>query len=323
MAKLWEVSVVSAIRDVQWMHAVGGKNRPWPCDASINMSGNAEAKLGDLIQTIESRFFLFEVKASRSNIKSEWVEKDRGEQKEFRTKRAYQVLMGLAARSADQELSSQTAALNVLFRSSLCHHFVYWDDRSTSGGVHPLRIEPYILAATDEPSRPYQDEIVRLSIQKQLRLATQDKSADPERILACTSVSLRALASQSVGVSYLNRWIQMGLKAQEFQRYLGLLCQGEHEEVDLVAMNFGGFVRIINNTGELVALIEALRFAQQSGGIGAVKHDDYTLGEEMGTSRVAADGAMRTHFDVDESSWLALQKMKLPITPKAGANDLS
>ncbi|PPU43942.1 hypothetical protein XcyCFBP4188_08895 [Xanthomonas hortorum pv. cynarae] len=287
------------------------------------MSGNAEAKLGDLIQTIESRFFLFEVKALRSDIKAEWVEKDRGEQKEFRTKRAYQVLMALAARSTDQESSRPTAALNVLFRSSLCHHFVYWDDRSTSGGVHPLRIEPYILAVTDEPSRPYQEEIVRLSIQEQLRLAILDNSVDPEQILACTSVSLRALASQSVGVSYRNRWIQMGLKAQEFQRYLGLLCQGEHEEVDLVAMNFGGFVRIINNTGELVALVEALRLAQERGGIDAVKHDDYTFGEEMESSRVASDRAMQTHFEVQELSWMALQKMELPITPKAGANDLS
>ncbi|MBO9752919.1 hypothetical protein J7411_16585, partial [Xanthomonas phaseoli pv. dieffenbachiae] len=232
-------------------------------------------------------------------------------------------LMALAARSADQKSSSQTAALNVLFRSSLCHHFVYWDDRSTSGGVHPLRIEPYILAVTDEPSRPYQEEIVRLRIQEQLRLAILDKSADPERILDCTSVSLRALASQSVGVSYRERWIEMGLRAQEFQRYLDLLCQGEHEEVDLVAMNFGGFVRIINNTGELIALVEALRLAQERSGIDAVKHDDYSFGEEIKQSRIATDGVMRTHFNVEESSWIVLQKMKLPITPKAGANNFS
>lgn len=54
MADPWEVSVVLALRDLQWIMHTMNKTFPAP---SISLSGKAESRLGDSLLSAAGRFF--------------------------------------------------------------------------------------------------------------------------------------------------------------------------------------------------------------------------------------------------------------------------
>lgn len=82
MAKLWENTLMTALRDAQWFNKAPQALFP---PFFIKLDGNPESALGDaLLDADGGRYFLIEVKATRDQITEEWVKRGR-----FRPKRAY------------------------------------------------------------------------------------------------------------------------------------------------------------------------------------------------------------------------------------------
>ncbi|WP_321807800.1 hypothetical protein [Burkholderia sp. BCC1993] len=69
--RLWEDTIILALRDLQWHKAV--KNGPFkPPKALLKLDGNAETALGDAITSADDRFFLFEFKSDAHEGGSEF-----------------------------------------------------------------------------------------------------------------------------------------------------------------------------------------------------------------------------------------------------------
>jgi hypothetical protein len=87
--RLWEDTIILAIRDMQWIHALTSA-RPWPARSLIKFDGHPEEALGDLAMAQDQRFFLIEAKSSPSEFHTEWIRTIPGTRtKGYRPKQPY------------------------------------------------------------------------------------------------------------------------------------------------------------------------------------------------------------------------------------------
>lgn len=122
MAKLWEDSVVTVIRDEKWLHALrhgAPKYGDFPLP-QMNMSGRAERQLGDLLDVTQDQFFLFEVKAEREDIEDEWHTKN---VKDGHKKKAF-----LSLHDCIYGKSPPTYATDLIDLSLRGHFLAYWNE---------------------------------------------------------------------------------------------------------------------------------------------------------------------------------------------------
>ncbi|MCA1326393.1 hypothetical protein [Herbaspirillum sp. alder98] len=68
--KVWEDSLIVALRDLQWQH--GAKPLGVP-ELMVKMDGNVETATADVLYAMQGRFFLFELKSSASDSTSESI----------------------------------------------------------------------------------------------------------------------------------------------------------------------------------------------------------------------------------------------------------
>ena len=261
MAKQWEDSLIIALRDTQWERAVAKASfPPW----YLKMDGNAESALGDLLsQNDKGHFFLFEVKASREDIKSEWVSNGG-----FRPKRLYAKLKSTIEAFMDDPTSDEGKAYyQYLIQSIRCHHFVYWGDPiatepvSTNRTYDSLRVESYLRGVIDMSAAhaPTATQTIDASLSVEMGYASEDvgfvKPDIPYMILASgTGFVAVTHKDEKISPPY-----ELGLPFFEFQDYVNFLTEdvGDWDEELHAVVHIPelGVIRVVTRTSELKSLV--------------------------------------------------------------------
>lgn len=154
MTKLWEDTVVTALRDAQWINCKGKSPKAVAPSGFLKLDGNAESALGDVIYSANSRYYIIEVKSSSADISSEWTG---GSAKGSPQKKVYS---NLAARwheleEAVDDLGSGRNVedirkeifkhTNFIQKSVSCHLFAYWEHWTVDDAdVGQVVITPYL-----------------------------------------------------------------------------------------------------------------------------------------------------------------------------------
>jgi len=275
-AKLWEDTVITAIRDEKWLHSYRHRDLPLP---QIKLKGNAEQRLGDLIDVAPNdRFFLLEVKGTRDDIKAEWQTKNPSKNNQKDAVRAH------------LKWASENPNPQNLYRSLIGHFLAYWVEYS------PLED---VSSTIEKNATPSDDE--RVERRRMLKLGAC--VAVESYLLACASLDgplsglsqvrkLKRRFSLSVadadegdyvlrqqiplclvyeGLGYLverdrskpfltiSSATELGLKLEEFKEYVTSLCSSfgaNSEPIHAVVMSTSGsFFRIATSTRKLIDLL--------------------------------------------------------------------
>ncbi|MBV6808838.1 hypothetical protein KWH19_03135 [Xanthomonas campestris pv. pennamericanum] len=267
MTRLWEDTVVTALRDAQWLRCARWKS---PATAFppgfVKLDGNAESAIGDVVYSSGERYFIFEVKARRSGIRDEWVGTD-----DKRPKLAYRSLAAYWNRledlSSSNEKGRQKERSNLLgfFNLSLAgHHFVYWDEWEDDGRelVGEIVVEPYVVACA------------ALFDEKDENLPWQYLNPWPgsyfgftwgeDGVNGLTSevVSLDDALDSEVNICFSEdgrlRGRKVGLTINELQFYVNHLIGEDEEEEGIFAVvmsDTGSFYRVVGSTRHLAEVM--------------------------------------------------------------------
>jgi len=183
LARLWEDTVVVALRDMQWQSATraamllikavsGGEGVDSPAPARliadlrrqlhreetgifsssvvppgfVKLDGNAEGRTADLaLADCKGHCFLVEVKSERGRIVDEWRSRAKKKSQDSKSKSAFRRLKQLV--DTHNLGSSQ---IDLIRKSLLGHQVAYWannGERGESGAIKgKVFLEPYILA---------------------------------------------------------------------------------------------------------------------------------------------------------------------------------
>lgn len=272
MATLWEDTVITAMRDEKWQHALRhGAAVPLP---QLKLSGCAEQRLGDLFDVAsDDRFFLFEVKAWRQGITSEWTTANATNEYQKRALRTHIRWLNDLCNTA-----TAAAAQEHLRQSRRGHFFAYWaeygngpapafDSKRPLGvylrALHRFHdgvvIEPYLSACRDMGMEVLADLYTERA-QLALRLIR------PDSYVARTQVPLplvyegRAVVAVMDSQDSIDDWDALGLSLEEMRTYLKALCAvptaGQSEPIHAVVMSTSGqFFRVLFRTTQLEALL--------------------------------------------------------------------
>jgi hypothetical protein len=265
MADIWENSAVMALRDLQWLFA---RNRELP-EAGVNLSGNAEGRLGDSALKMGGRFFLLEIKAQSSNFPSEWKEKKRKDG-EVRAKHAYLHAIRLVKEFSERPSDEQRWA-NVI-ASLRCHHFAYWHVGLPSAMHSRLSLQPYLFAVAKGSAglRGITGAIHRL--EERLSLAYGDRLPDDHvSYYRARSATVSGIYYEKLGIVKSteggNEWFPLGLSKDDFQGYINSLMKGAKggsDKLNLVAISSRGWYRPLKTTQHLASLLDELSRAPVS-----------------------------------------------------------
>ncbi|WP_152236274.1 hypothetical protein [Xanthomonas sp. LMG 12460] len=271
MTRLWEDTVVTALRDAQWLRCARWKS---PAAAFppgfVKLDGNAESAIGDVVYSSGERYFVFEVKARRLGIRDEWVGSD-----DKRPKLAYRSLarywnrleeLSSWGEEDDQEEDDQKerSALLSFFKLSLAgHHFVYWDEwlDDDRGLVGEIVVEPYVVAcaalfgAKDE-NPPWQ------YLKPWPRSYFGFTWGEGRNRLTSEVVSLDDALDSEVNTCFSEdgrlRGRKVGLTINELQFYVNYLIGEDEEEEGIFAVvmsDTGSFYRVVGSTRHLAEVM--------------------------------------------------------------------
>ncbi len=277
MKSHWEVGVVLAMRDAQWLQANPGAQIP---PLNISLDGNAESKMGDGVHQVGEKFALLEIKSDQSACKSEWT----GSMGE---KRAYKKLMDLAAR--DEANNGAPDSREVLSRSTRGHFFAYWGQtQNAQSHFDQLFLQPYLLTAlksipvTATLKGPGSCYSGRPSSQHALVLLASLTVGltNGSILIPCWPLTLAELFQGAMKARFCHKHptatsvrstdlLELGLEVDELQTYVNFLCTERasdgcekdvlEEELKMMLIGSQGFVRHISNTTELMNVITAYR----------------------------------------------------------------
>ncbi|MEA0806201.1 hypothetical protein VDQ87_06680 [Xanthomonas campestris pv. campestris] len=267
MTRLWEDTVVTALRDAQWLRCARGRS---PATAFppgfVKLDGNAESAVGDVVYASGERYFVFEVKARRSDIRDEWIGRDDGG-----PKLAYRSLAHFWNRledlsSTDKKVDpAERFGLLRFFELSLAgHHFAYWDDWEDDDGklVGEIVVEPYVAACSALFERRH-----RKPSWKYLRPwpgnyfgFTWNEGANR---LTSEVVSLDDALDSEVNICFSEDGCspgrKVGLTLKELQFYVNNLIGEDEEEEGIFAVvmsDTGSFYRIAGSTRQLAMIMK-------------------------------------------------------------------
>lgn len=277
MQSHWEVGVVLALRDAQWLQANPQTQIPV---MNISLDGNAESKMGDGVHQVGERFALLEIKPDQSFCRSEWAG-SKG------PKRAYKKLMDLTA--IDEVGNRLPYTRKVLSQSTRGHFFAYWGEtEDAQGHLGQLFLHPYLLAAlADLPTgamhkspgscysgRPSSGHAIFLAQSLTVGL-TNGSIFHPRWPLSLADFFLPLSAARfcckqpdATSVRPVDL-LELGLEVDELQAYVNFLCTEREsdgckkevleEELKIMLIGSQGFVRHISNTTALMNVITAYR----------------------------------------------------------------
>jgi hypothetical protein len=271
MAKLWEDTVITVMRDEKWQHALRhGNGVPLP---QLKLKGGAEQRLGDTLDLAPNdKFFLFEVKGTREDIRDEWHTGDKANHNRKHALRAHiawfgALTMGVAEASAQANLELSRRG----------HFFVYWAEygngpapafepnkldeylRAQYGFYDGVVVEPYLAACREmgikELRGLYGD-------QSRLALMSDEPTVGFHRAQVPLSLVYEGRAGIVSPTSKMleHEWEALGLSQEEMCAYLRALCSAEgsatSEPIHAVVMSASGqFFRVMTQTAQLEELL--------------------------------------------------------------------
>lgn len=264
---VFEASIALALRDSQWI-AEGADGLPMVSPRSyIALTADPEAALGDALFPMGERYFIFEFKASRSRIKSEWRLRDiDGNQKP--AKGAHRTLHALM--SAWNPSTSNSPHFAQITQSMLGHFFVYGDEKEIRQDLPQsgLVAESYLRATASLVGTSQWSSWLEL-LDDRFRFAVPIGQHQPgqngwyeatDRFdIATINADQGALLYFAGGTSSPPFMAyQLGLPPNIFQQYVDTLVRGSGiggGEIRAMVTNVDGtFARLVTHTNDLKAL---------------------------------------------------------------------
>jgi hypothetical protein len=279
-ARLWEDTIVIALRDAQWLRCQEineqtknkkAAKRPPPVIPAgfIKLDGRAESKIGDVTLAMEERLFIIEVKSSKDQVRDEWHHRG-----EFRPKKVYARLSDLVdyCNQYDHPLGDDDEMGRHLMSSLNGHLIAYWDPNTNkeTGQITPtIAMAPYLQAVVDslqDTNKTDSRLITRLPVSnafavrqtKPIGHATpQDLGRDSCRLLYNYRKGKPAFHDEP-----------LGLLADKFQGYVDFLCTAANWETAgepinaIVLSSYGTFFQVVSSTNELADLL-SINFVQE------------------------------------------------------------
>lgn len=270
MARVWEDTIVMAMRDAQWISAQrrGGSPRSPLPKGMVKLDGKPESLLGDLIYATDERYFLFEVKGQQSEIRAEWVGVEGEGQKQAYKKLAkyWSEFSSLSpSPTGNEEKDELFSRLNKLFKRSLaCHYFAYWDEWGEGNDRYgEIVIESYVAACSRkyDNTRDLKGEFIKPwqnyhfgFIEKSQK---DHSAADVVALMDAFSDNFKVCISNSARKPVK---LRLGLSWREFQAYINELLTGASKKDEgihaVVLSTSGSFFRVVGSIRELEKILE-------------------------------------------------------------------
>lgn len=279
-ARLWEDTIMIALRDAQWLRCqeINGKpyvktaaRRPAPAIPSgfIKLDGRAESKIGDVTLALDERLFVIEVKSSRAQVRDEWCHSGH-----FRPKKVYKRLSDLVdhCNQRDPPLDDDDPMDHLLLSSLNGHLVAFWGqmtDELTSQLRNTIIMVPYLQAMVTSLTKTDEFEwgmINRLPISKACAITCTKppRIAEPSDLGRdiCRLFYVDADGNHNFGKHPL------GLSAEDFQDYVNYLCLAYDwstagEPINAIVLSsHGTFFQVISSTNDLAALL-SINFVQE------------------------------------------------------------
>jgi hypothetical protein len=288
-ARLWEISIVIALRDMQWK--MRHPNAPHP-EPYLSIAGGFEQSGADALLKVKGRLFFFEIKADRSKIKEEWSK----ENKQRRSK--------LAFRSARRAMRIYGKPVmpphlpSVLHQSLQCHHFIYWVATNHTGSKRAghLVVEPYLLGVIRTrllELKHSKDASKTISEEYHLGLLSTGDFNDipsPAKFVRGPDIPLSNIQKRQAALIRRahphDNWSKLGLPLSEFKGYLKDLfaCQRHgHQPINAVVMSEDGqFFQHITDTSQLEAIFLRKLKAKPQVEIDSSSSDEASLPDNVG-----------------------------------------
>ncbi|MGV7196896.1 hypothetical protein [Xanthomonas axonopodis] len=285
--KLWEDTVVLAMRDFQWMYSVQDMAQDSRWDFSltgipINRSfppgfkrdGRGEEKIERISLGQGEVFYIFEVKSTEEEIRAEWGAKTG-------PKYLFNRLNALVQYCSDSSVANCDAlsyAKEMLWLSLKGHFAAYWDDTSKDGQVSRIveeyvAVKPYVAACSSARNLIEVSEGVGMPWPKCLKKMCFSDGGKTGR----ESVSFDSLLSKRHELqpsSFTDNQLS-GLSKSELCAYLGFLLGSESSAAKLsfpsdldvflkqvesihavVLSSRGAYFRVVSDTSHLNYLLD-------------------------------------------------------------------
>lgn len=284
-ARLWEDSIVIALRDMQWMNYLNTEEskrldngdprvRGVVPPGFAKLDGNAESRIGDVtLLTEDERFFIFEVKSERVRIRDEWRKGGA-----FKSKKVYRRLSALVNDVNNEGLGKSARSLELSLRG---HYFVYFNAAESNDGVAgTIFAEPYITGsiAHRTDAEKLAGQTMRPLRGMKIGVALKGKLLERARFDLLFSHS----AEISIGRGDYGKEHNVGLDQDEFSEYVKFLCHKgsreghksrasedteEWQEDEqwtaspeplhmIVLSSSGAFFRVVSDTNHLAYLLD-------------------------------------------------------------------
>lgn len=232
-ARLWEDSIVVALRDMQWMNYLNTEKSKRLGDGDprlrgvvppgfAKLDGNAESRIGDVtLLTEDERFFIFEVKSERVRIRDEWRKGGA-----FKPKKVYRRLSALVNDVNNEGLGKSARNLELSLRG---HYFVYFNAAESNDGVAgTIFAEPYITGSIAH--RTDAEKLVSQTMRplREMKIGVVIK----EKLLGRARLDFlfNHFAEISIGRGDYGKKHNVGLDKDEFSEYVNFLCHRSSHE---------------------------------------------------------------------------------------------
>lgn len=271
MSRVWEDTIVTALRDAQWLNCRKDGLVPASLVPSgfLKLDGPPESGLGDVLYSAAERYYLIEVKGRRAAISSEW----RGAKGSLK-KLAYKQLASmwtqleiLSSGGASEIEKNDRDRLSRFFISSFAaHHFAYWDEWDSSQGRYgEIVLESYVPACARlcEDEEDNGEELIRLWPKNYFGFL-HGNSVDglTSEVIGLSDIFLQKRPGVCLSASPDNvgPTRPIGLALKDFQTYVNMLLQdseGNDESLFAVVLSdSGSFFRVVGSTKELRLLMD-------------------------------------------------------------------
>lgn len=289
-ARLWEDTVVTTLRDMQWQEFCKSLHKKTAQEVEkasksflsqgavppgfMKLDGHAESSLADVaLATKNARYFLIEVKSEQKRIVDEWRKGG-----VFRPKKVYKRLAeAVKAYEGLDEKMTGAAQFLPIEQSLKCHLFAYWrvvaHKENALGGF--VVAEPYLsgcIGQIGDHDRTQNDAIKKLrGIECHSLIAGSNGPVDPVfEAIKIFEARVRIVIHRDgidpeVG--------SFGLRFSEFNNYVNYLCsKSEVDDINhcpgplhAVVLSTAGFYRVVSNTSQLAEILRVVSGFKPSG----------------------------------------------------------
>lgn len=241
--------------------------------AIVEVGSKSENKIGDALLRNKEKIYLLEFKSGDETIKEEWSNGRKNANLKLRSE---------ITRIGELDHSSPPNDHPIIFKSHLCHHFLFWNPTSPGDLVKygHLVIEPYLTATnrlggfstrkSKEPNNPESSLDKGLGMVKKYYPAfltdpdelDEEDYGDAQCIQRLTRFTVDQIIQDVavIGVdSSEGGYGECGLQLKDFQEYVNFLCGGESQTIHaLLISKYGTLCEVIYSTSELKKIFDSI-----------------------------------------------------------------